>query len=230
MSTSTTPTSDRRTFITQLASSSAAIAAGSMALNLAPAALGAQPIAGPEGDFSDAWLDKITGKHRQFFDGVTINDGFSLGFAMNFLNANNLAYKMPDSAQTAVIGLRHFAIPIAFKDEIWAKYKIGEFLKLNDPATKQPLTRNMYYHANESELTLPGMTVDKLLARGGIFTVCNVALDLFVALTSKTIGVAPEVARKEWVAGMIPGMNIVAAGVLAVNRAQEKGCTYCYAG
>ena len=35
---------------------------------------------------------------------------------------------------------------------------------------------------------------------------------------------------KDWVAGVIPGMQIVPSGVLAVNRAQEYKCTYCYAG
>src|SRR5579871_2685215 len=30
--------------------------------------------------WSDAWLDKITGKHKQFFDGVNFNEGFVLAF------------------------------------------------------------------------------------------------------------------------------------------------------
>ena len=37
---------------------------------------------------------------------------------------------------------------------------------------------------------------------------------------------------KRWVMAknLLPGMAIVPSGVLAVNRAQEHGCTYCYAG
>ena len=29
---------------------------------------------------------------------------------------------------------------------------------------------------------------------------------------------------------MPTGVNVVPSGVFAVNRAQKKGCTYCYAG
>ena len=228
MSNSTEVASDRRAFLTKLASGSAAVAAGGIALNLMAPSAQAESLAFSAQ--SDDWLDKIKGTHKQFFDGVTINEGFALAFALNFLNANNQAYKLPDSSLTAVVGLRHFAAPIGFTDAIWAKYKLGEFFKVMDPATKQPLTRNMYYQPHEGELPLPGMSVDSLQSRGVIFTVCNVALTLLSMLTSKTAGVTPEVAKKEWVAGMIPGTHLVPAGVLAVNRAQEKGCTYCSAG
>lgn len=83
----------------------------------------------------------LRGKHKQFFDGMTINEGFALAFALDFLDAYNQAYKIPDRELCAVVGLRHMAVPMAFTDSIWAKYKLGEFFKLLDPATKQPLTR-----------------------------------------------------------------------------------------
>ena len=77
---------------------------------------------------------------------------------------------------------------------------------------------------------MAGMSIDRLQTRGAIFTVCNVALTVLASLTSKSAGVAPEVAKQAWIAGLIPGMTIVPSGVFAVNRAQEKGCTYCAAG
>ena len=43
-------------------------------------------------------------------------------------------------------------------------------------------------------------------------------------------GTTPDAAYKEWVAALQPGVTLVPIGVLAVNRAQEKGCTYCYGG
>ena len=36
--------------------------------------------------------------------------------------------------------------------------------------------------------------------------------------------------KKDWVSAILPGIQLVPSGVLAVNRAQEHGCTYCYAG
>ncbi|MEO8563762.1 MAG: twin-arginine translocation signal domain-containing protein [bacterium] len=228
MSMSSNDPSDRRSFLTTLATGSAAIAAGVMAL---PHVADAAPAAAVDGaNVDEAWLGKLTGKHKQFFDAVTVNDGFPMGFAMNFLNVYNDAYKIPDANLSAVVGLRHFSIPLAFTDDIWKRYKLGEFTKAMDPATKTPATRNIYYHAHDGELMMAGMAIEKLQARGVVFTVCNMALTILSGLMAPNAGVTADVAKKEWTAGLIPGMVLVPAGVIAVNRAQEKGCAYCFAG
>jgi len=36
--------------------------------------------------------------------------------------------------------------------------------------------------------------------------------------------------KADWVAALMPGVQVVPSGVLAVSRAQEKGCVYCFAG
>jgi intracellular sulfur oxidation DsrE/DsrF family protein len=36
--------------------------------------------------------------------------------------------------------------------------------------------------------------------------------------------------KKDWVSGLMPGITVVPSGVLAINRAQELGCTYVFAG
>src|SRR6266550_4434225 len=43
---------------------------------------------------ADDWLAGITGTHRQFFAGVTVNDGFPFGFALTFLNTIGETYKV----------------------------------------------------------------------------------------------------------------------------------------
>jgi len=139
-------------------------------------------------------------------------------------------YKTKDKDISAVIGLRHFSIPIAFNNSVWEKYKLGEFFKVNDPATKAPALRNPYAYAKEGELMFPGMALEKLQARGAIVTCCNVALTVLSTLTAQAAGLPKEGAKEEWLAGMFKGVNVVPSGVLAVNRAQKKGCTYCFAG
>jgi intracellular sulfur oxidation DsrE/DsrF family protein len=222
------PSSDRRSFLTSLATGSAALAAGAVATNFAAAEAHASTVVGS--DLSEAWLNRLNGKHKQFFDATSVGSGFGLVFALNFLNSNNETYKLADSSLSAVVGLRHFAIPIGFTDGIWSKYKLGEFFQINDPATKAPATRNFFYHSKDGDLLFAGAAVEKLQARGVQVTVCNVALTVLSGMTSKNAGVSPEDARKEWIAGIIPGVVIVPSGVLAVNRAQEKGCTYCWGG
>ena len=215
----------RRGFFGRLAMGTAVLAGTRAAV---PASLEAQWTEAPAG--ADDWLTRITGTHRQYFDAVSVNDGFPLGYAMNFMNTIAETYKVSDKDITAVIGLRHFAIPLAFNNDVWAKYKLGEFLKITDKATQAPAVRNPYAFAKEGELLFPGMAIEKLQARGALVTVCNVALTVLSGFAADAAGLPKESAKQEWLAGMFRGVHVVPSGVLAVNRAQKKGCTYCYAG
>ena len=219
---------NRRAFLGTLATSSATLAIVGAGL---PATAAAAPSDSSESanGFSEAWLGKLTGKHKQFFDATSTNQ-FALVFAMNFLNSYNDAYRIPDANLSAVVGLRHFAIGAALNDDIWSRYKVAEFVQAMDPATKTPYTRNFLNRPHDGDMMFPNASVDKLVARGVQFTCCNVALGVVSGLLSKNAGVTPEVARAEWTAGLLPGVTLVPSGVLAVNRAQEKGCTYCSGG
>ena len=221
-------TTDRRAFLGTIATGSAAIAMAGVGLPAAAAAAPVDPLESP-GGYSEAWLNKLTGKHKQFFDTTTTNQ-FALVFAMNFLNSYNDAYKIPDTNLSAVVGLRHFAIATALSDDIWSRYKVAEFVQAMDPATKTPYMRNFLSHPHDGDMMFPSASVDKLVARGVQFTCCNVAITAVSGLLSKNAGVTPEVAKAEWTANLLPGVILVPSGVLAVNRAQEKGCTYCNGG
>ena len=228
MRSSAKQTSSRRSFLGTLATGSAAIAVAGSGLHATASMAVAEPVEAP-GGFSEAWLNKLTGKHRQFFDATSTNQ-FALVFAMNFLNSYNDAYKIPDANLNAVVGLRHFAIATALTDDIWSRYKVAEFIQAMDPATKTPYIRNFLNHPHDGDMMFPSASVDKLVARGVQFTCCSVALGVVSGLLSKNAGVTPEVARTEWIAGLLPGVTLVPSGVMAVNRAQEKGCTYCSGG
>jgi hypothetical protein len=36
--------------------------------------------------------------------------------------------------------------------------------------------------------------------------------------------------KQEWTNGVLPNIQVVPSGVWAIGRAQEHGCTYCFAG
>lgn len=225
MTSSANPATDRRSFLGTLATGSAAIAISGVVAHTAEAA----ELPGLADGFSEAWLTKLTGKHKQYFDATSTHQ-FANVYAMNFLNSYNDVYKLPDSQLSAVVGLRHFAIAAAMKDSIWAKYKVGEFVQAMDPQTKATSLRNFLYQPQAGDLMFPNSAIDKLLARGVQYTACNVALTVVSGVLSKNAGVTPEAAKAEWTANLLPGVVLVPSGVLAVNRAQEKGCTYCSAG
>jgi len=221
----------RREFLAQLGVGGAALAAAAIPLMPGDAFAGASRTASSghaRTPWSEAWLDKITGKHKQFFDATEFNGGFAMVFAANFLNLYHEAYGLTDKDLTAVVGLRHMAMPMALPDAMWAKYKIGETFKLADPATNAPAVRNPFVH--QDGVKFPGSDIPTLTNRGVIFTVCNVALTVLSGMAAKGAGESADAAKQDWTQNLLPGMTLVPVGVLAVNRAQEHGCTYCYAG
>ena len=173
----------RREFLGRMSTGALAVAAtGLVAL---PPLAAAEPSAPDE-----AWLDAIKGKHRSVYDAVSVNDGWMLAFAMNFMDTIESTYSLTDADVTAVASSRHFAIPMVFNDAIWAKYKLGEFGHVTDPATKAPATRNIFYHSKPGDLLFPNAAIEKLQARGVIFTCCNVALTALSGLLGGKVGVS----------------------------------------
>ena len=182
----------------------------------------------------DDWMDKLQGKHRMVIDGVTANGGGeALLFANNLLNANKSAYSLGEQDMAIIVVMRHFATPFAFTDPIWAKYgkPMSAVIKFTDPKTQAPPSTNLY-NSPDYGLTLPnlGTTIDALVKRGVQFAICDVATR-FVAgqLAAAKLGEADAI-YKEFAANTIPNSRFVPAGVVAVNRAQERGYTLIYAG
>lgn len=218
--------SARRSFLGTLAGGAVAIGAAPL---LASCAAPAAPAAAAPAD-EEAWIKPLLGKHKQVFDAPDLNSGFPLMFAYMYLETMTKAYNLKAGEANAVVVARHFGIPMALSDSVWAKYKLGEMLKLTDPATKKPSVRNYFYKSNAGDIMMPDASADKLIARGVVIAVCNIAIQKLSEMASKGAGVKPEDALKEWTAGVIPGAFVVPSGVLAVGRTQEKGCTYCFAG
>ena len=181
------------------------------------------------GEF-EAWLGKIKGKHKQVFDSMLPEDGMVMAWARVFLMTNSQV-GVSDDDMSAVIVLRHDSIPFGMTHDLWAKYKFGENFKINDKAMNAPAVRNTHYQPKEGELPLPGMAIEDLVKSGVLFGICDMALTFYskFVFAPKMNMDAAEI-KKDWVAGVLPGIQIVPSGVLAINRAQERGCTYCWAG
>jgi hypothetical protein len=171
------------------------------------------------------WPGKLKGRHRQVVDAYDVNSGFPLAFAYTFLAPN-----AAPGAATAVVILRHGAFPIALNNAMWAKYKIGQSFKIDDPETKAPAVKNPFLNPKPGVLVKDEMAIDRLLAKGTIFGACNVALVVQSKMLASNGGVTADEAAKEWAANLIPGITLIPSGTWGVNRAQEAGCTYCAGG
>jgi hypothetical protein len=182
-----------------------------------------------EAPVSDDWIAKIKGKYRQVFDNTSPNEGFGGAFPLNFIASTKEAIpKATDKDITPVAVFRHFAMPLMVNDTIWAKYKVGEVMNVKDPKTNAPATRNIF---RDNIPLYPEVTYEKLASEHGVVLVaCNMALTVISGMTAAKAGVTAEQAKKEWTAGLLPGVSLAASGVYAVHRAQGAGCTYCYGG
>ena len=218
----------RRHFLgTLLASASVGVAGLALPLNLGDAK--ERPLPAPGGSEFEEWLGKIKGKHKQVFDCPAPNMGMPLAWARVFLMTNN-AVGAKESDVTVVMVLRHNGIPLGMESRLWEKYKFGEMFSVNDQETKTPLTANPFWMPKEGSLPLPGMAINDLQKSGVLFGICDMALTVYSKMTAEKTKMDPAEVKKDWVSGILPGVQIVPSGVLAVNRAQEHGCTYCFAG
>jgi hypothetical protein len=214
----TTTMAPRRTVFGRLAGAAALGLAGwvSMPSEARAAAMGSD---GPN------WPGKLKGRHRQVVDAIEINAGFPLAFAYTFLVTNP-----SPGAATAVVVLRHEAFLMSLNNAMWAKYKIGETIKLMDPETQAVAVKNPYLNPKPGVLPVDEMAVDRLLASGTIIGACNIALTVLSKKMAGNAGVSADVAAMEWAANVVPGITIIPSGTWGVNRAQEAGCSYCAGG
>ncbi len=213
--------SGRRAFLGKLAAGAAGL---SLVSAMEPWEAWAQARANgaPDGEH---WLDGLKGTHRQLVDAYMPNEGFPFAFVLSFMLVQPAGVPVG-----TVMVLRHFAMPFALNDAMWAKYKIGEGIKFTDPATKAPAVKNLMYKAKPGSLPIDDMAIDKLMAKGTIFGACNIALQFLSAEFAANAKVTKEVAAKEWAANLLPGIPLIPSGTWGVNRAQEKNCTYCTGG
>ena len=63
-----------------------------------------------------------------------------------------------------------------------------------------------------------------------MFCVCDMAITVYTTVVAQGMNLDAAVVKKEWLAGLLPGIQVVPSGVWAVGRAQEHGCAYCFAG
>lgn len=223
---------NRRGFLTTLSTGAAAAGFSLLAPSLQAAAKHSATHNAP-GD-PDAWFEKISGKHRIVFDADWPRSILTFAWPRVYLMTNS-ATGTPASDCGVVLVLRHEAIPYALNSDLWKKYTLGEVFKINDPLTNTPATRNPFWQPKSGDYKVPGIGnvaigINELQDSGVMICVCDVAMTINSAGIASKMNMEPEAVKNEWVSGLLPDIQIVPSGVWAVGRAQEHGCTYCYAG
>lgn len=216
---STTP-SPRRGFLARLAALGGAL--GGLA------ALEPGPVLAQASDH-DRWLEGLKGRYRQLFDFNAHGDGIGLVHMHNFVETYQSAYGARASDVNVVGTFYGGTTPLAWNHAMWAKYGIGGALGLTDPATRAPLARNWFFEPKSGDpVFLGGLLSDANIAsltrRGATFLMCRNAFNLWTLRLAA--GGDVEAVRKEILANLVPGVVVVPAMVIAVQKAQAAGLTY----
>ena len=228
-------TTDRRSFLGQVFGA-AAVAGLSMS--------GSRAAAADAG--ADDWIQEVKGTHRCLFDFPQHKNGFPLLHILNYLNTYATAYKSTPG-QVGAVGTLYSAgsqasIPLGFNDAIWEKYKLGAYTGLKD-ADGKPYTRNVFLHPTEKDLHLlmqaidsptipalagavPAIGIENLQKMGTKFIMCANALGIWcLELEARGKGKSADI-EKDLRANLLPGVTIVPAMVIAIDKAQEAGIKY----
>jgi intracellular sulfur oxidation DsrE/DsrF family protein len=213
---------DRRSWMSGVGAAAAGMALGSTSVDAQTPATPPQGAA-PTGPFQparhaqDEWFDKLPGKHRSILD-VTSSEGSAWGitYATNIYIANRTGYQIENADIAVVVCLRHHATGFAFNNAMWAKYgkQLAEGSEYKDPNGAEPQANPR----NSGERP----ALDGLVKRGAHFAVCGLATRRYASMIAGRGGDTDAV-YKELSANVIANAHIMAAGVVAVTRAQEYG-------
>jgi intracellular sulfur oxidation DsrE/DsrF family protein len=235
----TTNEADRRGFMARLLGVAAGVTAfaSGRAEAQTPRAAGSGP---------DAWIAEVKGTHRCLFDFPQHKGGAPLLHILNYLNTYHEAYKSVPGSVGAVgtfysIGTQS-SIALGFNDTMWAKHGLGDYLALKDKAGR-PYTRNVFAKPTADDVhiliqafqipnvpelagAVPAMGIENLQKMGTKFLLCANALGAWcLELQARGKGKADEI-EKELRANLVPGVTIVPAMVIAIEKAQAAGIRY----
>lgn len=194
----------------------------------------------------DDWIKSVKGTHRCLFDFPQHKNGMPLLHILNYLNTYSEAYKAGPGQAGAVgtfysMGVQS-SMPLAFNDAMWAKYSLGDYTGLKD-ASGKPYTRNVFNRPTPNDLHLlmqaiqsptipafadamPALGIESLQKMGTTFLLCANAFGGWCEeLAVRGKGTAADL-QKELSANLLPGVIMIPAMVIAIEKAQGAGIAY----
>jgi hypothetical protein len=177
---------------------------------------------------------------KQLFDITQVENGASLAKVKNSLNGLHYGFGVPVDQIRVIGGLHGPANLLNYDDYVWGKYKIGTWLKIEDPQTGQPAVKNPYYLSritndaaqitastdpSEEASPLQDASMQGLQRRGVRFLSCHTALEEQVRQLIKHYNLSedPETIVRDMLAHTVPHVLVVASMVSAIALLQSEG-------
>jgi intracellular sulfur oxidation DsrE/DsrF family protein len=165
----------------------------------------------------DDWMDQIPGKHRLVVD-TTSEDGFRDGllFASNFMLGNRNDYGLQDRDMAVIVVARHLSTQYGFNEVMWVKYGAT----FAGPAAAGAQAKEAP-KANPQAASLAALST-----QGVQFAVCSMATRRLAGQIARAVSGNADAIFAELGANLVSNARLVPAGIIAVNRAQERGYTF----
>lgn len=218
---------NRSTFL----ASSASLAAATATASAATAVPGGTDLVERRANFDEAAFARLVGRPariRQLVESVAFNPT-TLNNVKNSLNGLEFGYAYPARDVAVVMANHGAATAYGLSDDMWAKYRLGEFYKILD-ATGAPLTKNVYYPAKSafdpsaSPDDPHGMyqdtSLETLQRRGVVVLACHTAIEeqssKIVAQHFAPPGATPSEVADDLLTHLIPGAVVVPSMVATI--------------
>jgi hypothetical protein len=175
---------------------------------------------------------------KQVYDIAQIDDGKFLNNIKNSFNGLQFGFGIPRAQVKIVAALHGPANMLNYDDYVWAKYQIGEWLHVTDPASGKLAAKNLFYNSKiglkqESSVKNPDdlnsiyqdTSMQALQSRGAQFLSCHTALEeqVRILISRNKVSQSPEDIVKDMLAHTLPGVMVVASMVAAIALLQAEG-------
>lgn len=192
-------------------------------------------------DWKIADFDRLiqnSSRVKQVYDEIQIGGGKFLNNIKNSLNGLHFGFNIPPNQIKIVAAMHGPANMLNFDDYVWQKYRIGEWLKVDDPKTGQPSVRNPFFASkagpdmhhgsqdpNDENSSFQDASIQALQARGVQFLCCHTATEEQSRVLIKQYSLAQqrEEIVKDMLAHTVSGVLVVASMVAAIALLQSEG-------
>ncbi len=179
-------------------------------------------------------LIKFKGRGKQMYDVHPIGGGDFLSVIKNSMNGLHFGYEIPADQIKIVAAMHGPSNAINFDDSMWEKYKLGEWLKVNDPKTDKPAIRNIFYpqrnptggtNPSDRTSTYQDWGIEALIPRGLQLLGCHNATESQAGSIIKRNGLTASVEEvvEDLQSHSLPGVIYVPAMVAAIHMLQAEG-------
>lgn len=189
------------------------------------------------GDFNGAEFARIVGRPadvRQLWEAVAFKPAI-FNNVKNSLNGLRFGFGYAADRLALAFCPHGASSAYTYTDEIWSKYKIGDFYKMVD-AANAPVTSNIYLRpskplsstadADDPSSIFQDTSIQTLQSRGVIFLTCHTAVEeqarALVKAGNAPAGMTASAVADDILTHLIPGAHVVPSMVATIAVLQQR--------